>query len=404
MKTNAIIRIVIWSLVIIVLLGILSIGLGVTRILPSKTIAASPAETVIPQRIEEPEPTTETYYTLKETTNIRTKPSPLGEVLGIVEAGQRVYLTRVQTIDGHRWGYLLEPETGWIVLVSGDEASDTPVTVPPETLSPETASPETLAPEISGNTWLNSEGNTQDDSEPHVQQGSEASYTLDASKIDRIKVEWGVGSIAIFPTDGEEILAYETGDTNKYPMTVEEKKGKLTISFCDERSMGLGINFNKSKDLTILVPSHWECRELEIEAGSATVQLQGLTIREMEFDGGSGACEFIDCMVGTLDIDTASGDISFSGSLDVLECDAASASFEGEFTNVPQSLEMESMSGNLDISLPEDAGFTVSMESMQSDFSSEFETTARNNTYVSGDGRCRIQMEAMSGDVIIRKN
>ena len=57
----------------------------------------------------------------------------------------------------------------------------------------------------------------------------------------------------------------------------------------------------------------------------------------------------------------------------------------------------------LEITLPEDAGFTLSIDAMSDDFESDFETTMRNGNYVCGDGRCRINVNALSGDVVIHK-
>ena len=128
-----------------------------------------------------------------------------------------------------------------------------------------------------------------------------------------------------------------------------------------------------------------------------------MTIREVDFDGASGTCEFENCTVDEMDIDTASGDIRFIGALDILDCDAASASVYAVLSNTPSRLDMDSMSGDLDITLPGDAGFTVTLDGMTSDFSSDFETTVKNGNQVCGDGRCRINIDAMSGDVTIRK-
>ena len=40
---------------------------------------------------------------------------------------------------------------------------------------------------------------------------------------------------------------------------------------------------------------------------------------------------------------------------------------------------------------------------MSGNFDSDFTTTQRNGNYVAGDGRCHIEVDAMSGDVTIRK-
>ena len=108
--------------------------------------------------------------------------------------------------------------------------------------------------------------------------------------------------------------------------------------------------------------------------------------------------------IDKLDLDTASGNVRFTGGLQQLDCDAVSADIILKLTNVPGRLDMDTVSGDLDVTLPADAGFTVSMDTLSSDFESDFETTTRNGSYIAGNGRCRIDVDAMSGDVIIRKS
>lgn len=45
--------------------------------------------------------------------------------------------------------------------------------------------------------------------------------------------------------------------------------------------------------------------------------------------------------------------------------------------NVPNLIKMDSMSGDLTLTLPEGAGFTVSLDAMSSDFSSDFPTVKK---------------------------
>ncbi len=470
MKTNAIIRIITYSLVIVILLGILVSGMGFPglRLRWDWDKADPPAETYIPKRIEETEPhvylestfyaanfikiyekpsalseirsiiepgdtvylgndqwingqhwgyvtdpgagwilldgqTDETipeeteiplslHYRVKEDTNVRSMPNSEGKALGVLEAGQDVTITHEQNTDGQLWGHIDSPIQGWILLVDYE----------PETTIPTDAQPSSAEPAVSSDT-SGSKGN---------------GYGCNANDVSEIDIEWAAGNIRIVPVDGSRIQVTETGDFERHPMEIKTKDRKLSISYCDERSLiGIGLNLNFSKDLTIEVPKDFLLQELDIDAASATVLVQDLTIREVEFDGASGTCEFQNCTVDKLDVDTASGDIHFSGSLTELDCDAASASFIGQLTNVPRKMEMDSASGDLDVTLPENAGFTVTMDGMRSGFTSDFTTTcdASNHhqehghsscdqkTHVHGDGACRIKMDAMSGEVIIRK-
>lgn len=237
--------------------------------------------------------------------------------------------------------------------------------------------------------------------------GYDGKDTFSASEVREIEIEWVAGDILIQPHDTDTIEVREDGlSDERYAMLLHCRDGELKIQFCDEDislRFGVGMGTEITKDLTIYVPRDWVCESLELDVASASVEVNDMTIREVDFDGASGTCEFENCSVNEFDIDTASGDIRFIGSLDMLDCDAASASVYAVLSNTPSRMDMDTMSGDLDITLPENAGFAVSMNAMSSNFSSDFETTMKNGNHVCGDGRCRINVDALSGDVILRK-
>lgn len=237
---------------------------------------------------------------------------------------------------------------------------------------------------------------------------NEENLTLSPEQVQEIEIKWAAGNILIQPADVTEIRISESDVSDeKYAMLWKLKGGNLSIQFCDESAanFGFGININADlkKDLTIFVPRDWSCHSLEIDAASATLEINDLSIREVDIDTASGVCRFDNCSVNQLDLDTASGDVTFMGNLDILDCDAASASVYAVLDNVPTRMDLDTMSGDLDITLPEDAGFSVNMNGMSSDFSSDFETTMENGYHIHGNGACRISVNAMSGDVVIRK-
>ena len=179
----------------------------------------------------------------------------------------------------------------------------------------------------------------------------------------------------------------------------------LKIQFCEEsvKFPSFGINVDISKDLVIRVPTEWACDSLEIDTASAEVEICDLQINELDFDGASGLLVLDNCDIVNLDIDTASGDVEFTGILKDLDFDAASARFHGEFLQVPNHLNLDTMSGDLEIILPEYCGFTCELDTMSGDFDSDFEFGTIGETYISGDGACQIHVSAMSGDVDILK-
>lgn len=232
-----------------------------------------------------------------------------------------------------------------------------------------------------------------------------STVTVSPSGLREIEIDWAAGSVRIQPADVTDIEISETKvSDDKYAMRCKQSGSKLTIEYCEESLMyGIHINDSLEKDLTVLVPRDFALDALEVDAASAVLEVRDLTIREVDLDTASGECLFENCALEKLDLDTASGDLRITGTLNQLDCDAASASVYAVLENVPTRIKMNSMSGDLDLTLPKDAGFTAEIDGMSSDFSSDFATTIQNGRHVCGDGSCQIQMDAMSGNVIIRK-
>lgn len=310
--------------------------------------------------------------------NVRTMPSMKAPTAGKVEKGDHLIIAKQELVDGIAWGYMPAPVNGWVVMeyVELLEPTDVEINTMETTANPEA--------EMEG-----------------------YGVAVDAASIREMEIEWAAGSIVIQPMDITEIRISEEGASQSSdPMVWKVKDGKLVVQYSKNTDHDFGIGLLQGKDvknLTIQVPLDWNCNSLEIDAASASLEVKDLTIREMEFDGASGTCIFTNCTVENLDLDTASGDVLFKGSLTQMECDAASANIILELSSIPKSLDLDTASGNLDLTLPENAGFTVTMDTMSGEFTSDFTTTQRNGSYVAGNGRCRIDVDAMSGNVMIRK-
>lgn len=225
------------------------------------------------------------------------------------------------------------------------------------------------------------------------------------AQVKNIEIEWVAGNIIINTSDAVEDIVFQEYDKSGsgHRLVYQQAGQTLKIKYCEEsiKFPSLGINVNYEKDLMITVPSDWECDTLEIDTASANVDLELLTIKEFDFDGASGFCNIQGCDIGGLDIDTASGDVTFTGTLNTLDCDAASANCIITAYNIPREIKMEAASGDLILVLPPDAGFTCVNETMSGSFSSDFEFGTMGAKYICGDGSCQIKISAMSGDVEI---
>ena len=366
MKSNAIVRIVIWSVVILVLLAVLIAGLAnnlftmfhgsTDTVYHSTDVAASESPSG-----QSDTPIAERSVSVVSQTSVYTMPNTQSASVGALNVGDNVVIDRSEEVGGGSWIHITSPVDGWV-------------------------NAECL--KLNGVNQTGSVGST------------------DPAAIREIKIEWISGSVTVEPGDVQEITFLESGNgTDKYEMVWKQSGDELVIQYSKDSSIaGFGLHFGDgSKDLTVTVPRGWVCDSLELDTASTDLTVRDMIIREMEIDSASGTAKFENCTVSSLDVDTASGDVTFSGSLNELDFEAASASFTGVLENVPDKVKMDSMSGGLTLTLPEDAGFTVSLDAMSSDFSSDFPTVKKNKSYVCGDGHCKIDVSAMSGDVSILK-
>lgn len=366
MKSNAIVRIVIWSVVILVLLAVLIAGLAnnlftmfhgsTDTVYHSTDVAASESPSG-----QSDTPIAERSVSVVSQTSVYTMPNTQSASVGALNVGDNVVIDRSEEVGGDSWIHITSPVDGWV-------------------------NAECL--KLNGVNQTGSVG------------------SADPAAIREIKIEWISGSVTVEPGDVQEITFLESGNgTDKYEMVWKQSGDELVIQYSKDSSIaGFGLHFGDgSKDLTVTVPRGWVCDSLELDTASTDLTVRDMIIREMEIDSASGTAKFENCTVSSLDVDTASGDVTFSGSLNELDFEAASASFTGVLENVPDQVNMDSMSGDLTLTLPEGAGFTVSLDAMSSDFSSDFPTVKKNKSYVCGDGHCKIEVSAMSGDVSILK-
>lgn len=454
MKTNAITRIILWSIVLVLLIGLL--GVGLYR--PGRRLASETPATEVPVRLEEAPAIEDPMESLNieavvtaTSLNVRSAPTSSASIVTMLQEGDSVTIGRSDLSDGTQWFWISAPTTGWIQaeyvetsesIPSGSSGGATPsvrqdsgelqlTATVTDTLNIRSAPNEdssvvgVLQPgeavtigrqeTVGGAAWAYitqpSAGwvNAEFLSEESAPTAADPHFTLDPRQIREIDIEWAAGNITIESADVDTIQVSEASDGgSKHTMVCRQSNDKLVIRYSEQSvvvdfSFGITLNDVESKDLIIQVPVGWEFDSLEIDAASALVDVKNLVIREVDFDGASGTCNFVNCVIDELDLDTASGDIYFTGSLDTLDCDAASASVFAVFDNVPSRIDMDSMSGDLDITLPSGAGFTVSMDALSSDFISEFGYSQRKDSYYRGDGKCKITLDALSGDLYLRE-
>jgi len=243
-----------------------------------------------------------------------------------------------------------------------------------------------------------------DEKYQQVDGTAESSGSVSAQQIKDIEIQWVSGSITFVPGDVQDIQFRETGSFDEDDTMVWKQSGdRLIIQFHKPTFHFINIGSSFSKDLTVTVPRDWICDELEIDSVSARIEVKSLQAREVDLVNVSGSCSLTQCNAEEFSAETVSGNIRYEGSLQILDFNTVSANCTAQLTGAPKDIELESVSGDLTLILPESCGFTVEIDAVSGDFSSDYATTSAKNRHTYGDGSCKITADTVSGDVKIKK-
>lgn len=232
---------------------------------------------------------------------------------------------------------------------------------------------------------------------------------VDAADVTELQIQWVSGSITLIPGDTDQIHFEETGiipDGNEMVWKLSGSTLILQYRANDWAGWFRSFGFtgsSVSKELTVTVPRDWICQELRVEAVSADISVTGLRPGDVTVSNVSGDNNFLDCDCREFNLNTTSGDVRFSGSLEELDVESVSASCTAVLTAAPRQISMDCVSGRLELTLPEDCGFTADLDSVSGRVSSDFGTTSSGDTHIYGDGACRIEVDSVSGDILIHK-
>ncbi len=231
--------------------------------------------------------------------------------------------------------------------------------------------------------------------------------SFSAGDFDSIEIDWASGTITLSPNAQltDTIAVREAGSEDAEKMQLHRSGRTLQIQFCKNATSIFGITSLKkvTKDLYIEVPLDWVCNELTVNAASTAVDVTDMEFEEVEFDLASGDLNMDTCKVRSLAVETASGTLIFKGELEELDCDAASADCNIQITNHPRKIEFNSVSGDLELTLPESCGFSVEQDGLDVSLNSDFPTTVQDGRHIYGDGSCKIEANSVSGDISIHK-
>ena len=174
------------------------------------------------------------------------------------------------------------------------------------------------------------------------------------------------------------------------------------------------------------IDSGLEAEQLTVKTASGDLEGENLCCRQMLFKSASGDLRAdgnweklcTETLSGDIDLSgqavqlqagTASGDIQFSGTVQNVQADSASGDLILECTTLPERAQLQSKSGDVELSVPDGAGFSLQYSVVSGDMESEFPLVGAvggksgSAVYLDGSGST-FHLSSVSGDIALRKN
>jgi len=238
---------------------------------------------------------------------------------------------------------------------------------------------------------VNSSTNVVIEEVPVVDYVGDPTFLIDPQDIAALDVTWISGYVNFEVWDEPEIGICE------YDGNIANYEGSGGTLYVEHDS---GVLENGSGELTIFLPrdiAEYMLEKISVHVTSADVTINGINARRVEIFNISGFIQ-MEGQYGEVIVETTSGDVSIFGSVENVELTAVSGSVYLYCDEALRSLEVDSTSGDVTVSIPEDLGFTLTFDSVSgSAVSGYFDASGDDFRYTHGNGEAQLRVDTVSG-------
>ena len=234
-----------------------------------------------------------------------------------------------------------------------------------------------------------------------ISESTVQNVSFDASEVKKLHIEWVSGNVTLKTADQHNVTFRVDGDS-ALPFSYQLSGNELDLRYPADNALWKPAW--GSKNLTVTVPQSWYARETNIDVVSAVVEVDGLSTEELKLDTTSGPINASGLCCDQIVASTVSGNVSLEGTAEELKLDTTSGRCQAELDERVQEIELDSVSGELELILPESLGFEAEVDTVSGSFRSDIPTTASSKgVYTCGNGECGISVDTVSGSISIQK-
>lgn len=233
-------------------------------------------------------------------------------------------------------------------------------------------------------------------------------YTAGGGKITenvkKIDLSWIDGRVDVAYHDGDGVVLSETAGNLKNDQMLHWLVDGETL-YIKYAASGFKTGKNLNKALTVSLPKGIDLDHVTMNVVSSDVRVTDLSAQTVSIQTVSGDLEGVFKQNSKLTVSTVSGSVSAAvENVEDVSVSTVSGNAAFRFEMAPKKIDIDSVSGNATIYLPEDTGFHAQMDSVSGDVSGSLPMEVKDKeTYVSGDEACSIRINTVSGDVKMEK-
>lgn len=237
-----------------------------------------------------------------------------------------------------------------------------------------------------------------------------------------LEVDWLCGDVEIKAHDGASLIFSEEvtkgeSDDDGLKLRYLIKENTLKIRFAASGQI-IPTKFNKT--LTVLVPQNATFSEVEVDCISASVSVSDLKINELEVDSVLGNVNITACEIGEAEIksvsgkikiadvdsdfaeiNSTSGEISFSGNAQKIEIDNVSGNIDVSVDNLPTEIEVKSTSGAVVFNPKGERNFKIKYSTTSGKYKSDLPCTVDGKYLIYGEGTYTYKISTTSGNLTV---
>lgn len=230
----------------------------------------------------------------------------------------------------------------------------------------------------------------------------------EGTSITALDIDWISGEAEILVTNDSDILVREQserGISASYAMVASEQGGVLTVRYAADEFLSLPNLPPKKLEVHLPRAVAENLTEVRLNSVSADFDVATLTVKEaLIFDSVSGDLETDFITADSAEVNTVSGKIDLDGSFRQVTGSSTSGEIDLALRKCPDKIELTTVSGDVDLELPRNAGFTLDYSTVSGDLESDFPlTTERNGGHIYGDGSGSITIDTTSGDLKVEE-